>query len=354
MRILVAVAWSCVFVLFSIFDVAAAPPTKVPLPGVALKSYRAGIGEGIGSGNLTVFPIYAESNPAFVEAVALDRALARKKARVRELDADDPDLDGAEVGTLVIDNLGKVPIVVLAGTVVKGGKQDRQIGQDFVIAAKSTVDVEAFCVEQGRWEGTRAGKNTGGSFSGGDVLAPSKVRVAAQYESDQGKVWDEVEETNTTSAKQSESGTLMATYDDKELIAKRRALAGKLATRLAAAPDAAQVLGLAYAIGDDIRGVRWFASRGLFEQHSKQLLETMAMESLLAPSVEGEPKRPAAKAVRDFVEGVAGGEVKATKKRPKALNTNVYKESARAYSSEARMEDGTATSAPVTVDISAK
>src|SRR5262245_18203558 len=98
-------------------------PASSQLPGVKLTSHDASIGAAIGNGNLTVFPIYAATNPKFADAISLDRALARKKARVRELDADDPALEGAEVGTLVIDNLGSVPIVVLAGTVVKGGKQ---------------------------------------------------------------------------------------------------------------------------------------------------------------------------------------------------------------------------------------
>lgn len=340
-------------------------PASTQLPGVKLTSHDASIGAAIASGNLTVFPIYAAANPQFADAIALDRALARKQARVRELDADDPALEGAEVGTLVIDNLGSAPIVVLAGTVVKGGKQDRQIGQDFVIAAKSTVDVEAFCVEQGRWSGEREGKNTGGSFSGSGMIAPSAVRIAAQYESDQGKVWSEVAEANEKSAKSgpqgreaksSQSGTLMATYDDGAVVAKRKAIATKLVTSLESAVASERIMGLAYAVDGSIRGVRWFGSRGLFEQHRKQLLETMAVESILAVASKGAVKRPSPKDVRDFVEGVATTEIKASKKRAKTMNTNVYKESAKAYSSEARLDaDGDDPAPkPVTVDISAK
>ena len=55
----------------------------------------------------------------------------------------------------MIQNKGKLPILVLAGTIVKGGKQDRQIGEDFVVPRDKQVDVSAFCVEQGRWNGTR-------------------------------------------------------------------------------------------------------------------------------------------------------------------------------------------------------
>lgn len=356
---MVGMVCGMLLVLLQLRGSAAAPPPPKPaakLPGVALTSHQASVGTAIPAGNLTVFPIYAESNPKFADAISLDRALARKKARVRELDADDPALDGAEVGTLVIDNLGKTPIVVLAGTVVKGGKQDRQIGQDFVIAANSTLAVDAFCVEHGRWSGERDGKNTGGSFAGSGMIAPAKVRIAAQYESDQGKVWSEVAETNKTSDKQSASGTLMATYDDAEIVGKRKTVAATVTDGLAAAPASASIVGLAYAVDGQIRGVRWFASHGLFEQHRKQLLETIAVESILAPALAGKarPKRPTAKDVRDFIENVAATDVKATKKKPKAMNENVYKESARAYSSEARLDGADRHAAPVTVDITAK
>jgi hypothetical protein len=339
-------SWVCGFVLgLWCVQVRAAPagqPAK--LPGVALSSYDASIGEPVTVGNLAVFPIYAKDNPRFANAIGLAHALESGKAKVREIGEGDE--AQAEVGTLVIENLGNKPIVVLAGTVVKGGKQDRQIAQDFVLAAKDTVDVEAFCVEQGRWSGKRDGKNTGGKFSASGMLAPITVRTAGQYKGDQGEVWDQVAKTNARSKKKAESGTLMATYDDAQLIAKRRALAKKVDAKL---PSSSAVLGIAYAIDGNVRGVRWFGSRSLFEEHRRQLLETAAVEAILAPSAK--PKPATAKHVRNFIEGVAKTAIKESKKRPKALNTNHVRENPKAYSSEAQLGD---EPAPVTVDISAK
>ena len=39
----------------------------------------------------------------------------------------------------------------MAGEVVKGGKQDRVIAQDVVLAPGETIDLNAFCVEKNRW-----------------------------------------------------------------------------------------------------------------------------------------------------------------------------------------------------------
>ena len=336
---------------------AAPPPTPAPLPGLALKAYDASIGDPLVVDELTVFPIYARANPEFEDAISLENALAHGKAKVREVGEHEG--GDATVGALVIENLGKVPIFVLAGTVVKGGKQDRQIGQDFVIAAKETVDVEAFCVEQGRWTQSREGKNTGGRFSASGMLAPRKVRNAAQHDSDQGKVWDEVAKTNAKAKKSADSGTLMATLDADDVKDQRQKLSKAAAKALGGAPSSDEVLGVAYAINGQIRGARWFASRQLFEQHRDKLLETAALEALLAEPAP-EAKKLAAKEVRDFVDGVGRSAVTASKKRPKAVNTNLYKKSAKAGASEARvvkkkrkangeLEDE--LSAPISVDI---
>ena len=331
--------------------VRAAPASKPgKLPGLALASWEASIGAPVSVGNLVVFPIYARDNPKFANAIGLAQALESGKARVREIGAGDGE-DQAQVGALVIENLGDEPIVVLAGTVVQGGKQDRQIAQDFVLAAKDTADVEAFCVEQGRWSAEREGKNTGGTFAASGMLAPTKVRTAGQYEGDQGKVWGEVAKTNERSKKKTASGTLMATYDAKDVVAKRRALAKKVEAQLDGAPSPDAVMGIAYAIDGQIRGVRWFGSRNLFVAHRRQLLETAAVEAILAPAGKGKPKAATAKTVRDFVEGVAKTEIKASKKRPKTLNTNHVRENPKAYSSEATLAD---EPAPVTVDVSAR
>jgi len=104
-------------------------------------------------------------------------------------------VDG-QVNRLMIDNKGDKAILVLAGTLVKGGKQDRVIAQDFIIPPKQTVPVDAFCVEQGRWVASRGGQANDGTFASQNALANSPVRAAANFEADQSKVWDKVAKEN--------------------------------------------------------------------------------------------------------------------------------------------------------------
>src|SRR5262249_55934493 len=155
----------------------------------------------------------------------LDTAIDRKVAVLREMGADG---NGAQVNQLVIENRGDVPILVLAGTVVKGGKQDRQIGQDFIIGKRQTVPVDAFCVEHGRWNASRQGVATGGAFQSLKTLAVGQVRQAGQYEHDQGRVWDNVKAANKVAGKESASDTLTALLEAPEVQAERGHVGGQV------------------------------------------------------------------------------------------------------------------------------
>ena len=56
---------------------------------------------------------------------------------------------------MVLVNNSKRPLILLAGEIVTGGKQDRVIGKDRIIPAESDpIDLGVFCVEPGRWVGS--------------------------------------------------------------------------------------------------------------------------------------------------------------------------------------------------------
>jgi hypothetical protein len=261
------------------------------------------------------------------------------------------------VNTLAIENKGKLPILVLAGTVVKGGNQDRQIGQDFVIPPGTTAPVDAYCVEHGRWQAQREGQATDGKFQTVSMLAQAKIRAAGQYQGDQSKVWDQVAKTNEATHTQADSGTLMASLGDKELSARREALAAKAANHLSGLPAKEDVVGLAYAVDGKVLGVRWFLSHELFQQNLATLLNTAAMEAITARAEAAAQKKAAPppavapKAVADFVTDAQ--KAAPAKKATKAANVNAYRESANAYAAEALVEDK-GVSVPVTTDITAK
>jgi hypothetical protein len=289
--------------------------------------------------NLTILPIFAKKDVDVGPLTTLEDALAKGKAEVREVGSDGNGGDSAQVNTLVIQNKGDVPIYVLAGTVVKGGKQDRQIGQDFIIESKQTTPIDAFCVEHGRWTEARDGRATGGKFGTAQQMVTSTVRAAAQYKKNQGEVWEKVEKVNEAHKKSAQSGTLMATVDAPDVQKKRSALVEKVNGMLATTTPNDRLVGFAFAIDGQVRGARWFASHKVFELFRTQLVSGAAFDALTAQAERGGAPPPAAAPVKSdavvqFVSDVDKTAV--TERRDTAGgNANEYRESSKAYGSKA-------------------
>jgi len=177
-----------------------------------LRPYRAPAGEVVSGykvlepirhGNLTVFPVIAARAHDTAEFITLDEGLRSGEVVVTESGNISPLMrprhrhgpiipqqygGGAQVNQLVLVNNSNRPLILLAGEIVTGGKQDRVIGKDRLVPAESDpIDLSVFCVEPGRWTGTSAKFD---SYNG--AMAQPSVREKAMAEKDQAQVWAEV------------------------------------------------------------------------------------------------------------------------------------------------------------------
>lgn len=171
--------------------------------------------EPINHGNLTVFPVVAAKSYPTGEFLTLDEGLRSGEVVVTEAGNvqglirrhPGPAIrhDGAQVNRLVLVNNSKRPLLLLAGEIVSGGKQDRVIGKDRIIPAESDpVDLSVFCVEPRRWVATSEhfgaseamyGGAAGGSARGTApmaIMAQPSVRAKAMGDKNQQEVWDAV------------------------------------------------------------------------------------------------------------------------------------------------------------------
>jgi len=162
----------------------------------------------IRSGNLTVFPVVANKTYETAEILTLDEGLrsgdvvvteagqARGLIRRRPNEQRNarPIREDAEVNRLVLINNSKRPLLLLAGEIVTGGKQDRIIGKDRIVPGESDpVDLSVFCVEPGRWVAANAKEEFNApANSAAGVLASPVVRSKAMAKKDQQQVWDSV------------------------------------------------------------------------------------------------------------------------------------------------------------------
>jgi hypothetical protein len=149
-------------------------------------------------GDLTIFPVVSAKAHDTSDFITLDEGIRSGEVVVTEVGNIHSGLrrrpyprrpvTGAEVNRLVLVNNSKHPLILLAGEVVTGGKQDRVVGKDRIVPAESDpVDLSVFCVEHERWTETSEKFDTHASV----MLQPS-VRMKAMADKNQQQVWDAV------------------------------------------------------------------------------------------------------------------------------------------------------------------
>jgi hypothetical protein len=156
-------------------------------------------------GNLTIFPVVAAKSYNTSQLLTLDEGIRTGEVVVTETGSE-PGLvrgehpvryrGGAEVNKLVLYNNSGRPLLLLAGEIVTGGKQDRVIGADRIVPGKGgPIDLSVFCVEPERWVESSA---KFGSMAA--QMAQPSVRTPAMAAQNQSEVWNQVRASNARMA----------------------------------------------------------------------------------------------------------------------------------------------------------
>lgn len=296
--------------------------------------------EGIRHGNLTVFPVVAAKSYPTGEFLTLDEGLRSGEVVVTEYGnavglvrrhpAPAVQRDNAQVNKLVLINNSKRPLLLLAGEIVTGGKQDRVIGKDRIVPAESDpVDLSVFCVEPGRWVATSqsfgASEEMYGSAVAGKsppmaMMAQPSVRAKAMGDKDQNQVWDQVrkqqaqtmetvvvagsapavqtELASTSSyARVMENKAVKARVDEvaKPIERNYQSLIKQLHQRNA--------VGVVVAVNGRIIWSDVFASTDLLEKYWPKLVRSYASEAVVTRAKDAEAGTKQAQAFLDAMEG---------------------------------------------------
>src|SRR4029077_7277497 len=149
-------------------------------------------------GDLTIFPVVSGRVHDTSEFITLDEGIRSGQVVVTEVGNLHSSMrrrpvqvrpyGGAEVNRLVLVNNSKHPLILLAGEVVTGGKQDRVVGKDRIVPAESDpVDLSVFCVGHGRWVESSDKFDTHAS-----IMVQPSVRKKVMADKEQQQVWNEV------------------------------------------------------------------------------------------------------------------------------------------------------------------
>ena len=211
---------------------------------------------------------------------------------------------------LVLVNNSKRPLLLLAGEIVSGGKQDRVIGKDRIVPPESDpVDLGVFCVEPGRWtarngdnhfNAPRAGNTTGDGGIGGMIAAPA-VRAPAMGTQNQQQVWDEVGRSKqamasavgvTGAASQVQTETSYASVmNNKEVDKKINEVAAPLERNYESVIHQLRdknAVGVVVAVNGNIIWADIFASTQLLQKYWPKLVRSYATEAIVTRAKGGE------------------------------------------------------------------
>lgn len=253
-------------------------PTEEPGAVLAAADYR--FSGPYTHDNLTVYLVHGTETLDAATFLTLREALEQKKAVVHET---------GSVNQLSIENLSPgEEVYVQSGDIVKGGKQDRTLPHDAVIAAGSgPVPIDSFCVEAGRWAKRGDESSAYFSLSSSSVsVSGIKRAVAAPGEASQAAVWSNVAQTQQrlsaklgTSVQAKESASSLQLSLEHPAVRERigpyaDALAGVVA-------DQADALGYVAVVNGRVLSADVYASRALFRKLWPKLLEGSATEAFL-------------------------------------------------------------------------
>jgi hypothetical protein len=273
-------------------------------------------------GNLTIFPVVAAGSHDTREFLTLDEGLRSGEVLVSEYGSVQPLLrrrpmpryerqDRAEVNRLVLVNNAKRPLILLAGEIVTGGKQDRVIGKDRLVPAESDpVDLSVFCVEPGRWVATSA--QFGGLTS---AMAQPKVRAQVMSSKNQEMVWSEVRKAQAevaeslsapAAAEVRDATSYAAVIENREVRGKLDAVAAPMEKEYRSLIQQLRdrnAVGVVAAVNGRIIWADIFASTDLLQKYWAKLARSYAAEAMVVRAKEGEADTNSAQQFLEDMEG---------------------------------------------------
>lgn len=281
----------------------------------------------IRGGNLTVFPVVANKSFDTGEFVTLDEGLRSGDVIVTEAGQarglirrhpGRPDVirpvGGAEVNRLVLVNNSKRPLLLLAGEIVTGGKQDRVIGKDRIVPAESDpVDLSVFCVEPGRWVAANGKDEFSGGRASRAVFASPAVRGSAMAAKNQQQVWDNVGRSKQAmatlvappaAAEVNSTTSYARVMDNKEVQQKVDSVAEPVQRNYESVIRQLReknAVGVVVAVNGEVVWADIFASTQLLQKYWPKLVRSYATEAVITRAKGGEVStRQAQKFLDDF------------------------------------------------------
>ncbi len=268
--------------------------------------------------NLSVYLIHGKERVAGGKFLILQEAMKNKAAVVYET---------ASVNELQVSNRsGEYDIFILAGDIVKGGKQDRVIQFSYLVPPRTEkMPIACFCVEQGRWD-QRGRENVAAFNSSNDMIASKELKMSVKKEGSQSGVWAKVSEVQgklgenlggSVRGRQSET-SLQLTLENEKLAEAERDYRNHLGNII---KDQKEALGYAFVINGNINNAEVFAAGSLFRKLWPKLIKASIVEAISAGRDTRNAKVPKAGEIKRFL--VDSENARQTSAKKVSANTDI-------------------------------
>lgn len=294
--------------------------------------------------NLTVFPVVSSAAYDTSQFLTLEEGLSSGQIIVREQGAETLVRDrdgsrqyvtnsGASVNQLVLLNRSKRPLLLLSGELVSGGKQDRVIAKDRIVAPGSDpLPLNVFCVEHGRW-------SSGSQFTSAKTIVHPSVREQAAVKQKQSEVWDSVSagstyeyragaaassgaaavppaaaprlsrnDVETTMREEAPTQSYDKLYGSRLVRESVDGLVEEVQRRFrkeTSGLKVERVVGVVIAYGGEVAWSDIFASGELFDQYWNKLIRSYAVEAVARPTLR---EKASVEDAREFLRRINGHE----------------------------------------------
>jgi hypothetical protein len=218
---------------------------------------------------MSVLPVFRNGYEPIVH-LTLNEAIAQGNLVITELS------HAGSVPELKAINKGAIAVLVLDGEELSGAKQNRVLNTTILVKENSEIVIPVSCTEQGRW--THQSEH----FSDSGVMMASHLRSAKNrsvsdslhsqrgYRSDQGMVWEGIEELHRTGQTHSSTGAMRDAYEQKS---------SELEEYLEAFPCLKAQCGMLVFVRGSIAGLDVIPCLTAYRSLHRKLLTSYAMEA---------------------------------------------------------------------------
>lgn len=214
--------------------------------------------------------------------------------------------DSGHVPEMKLTNTADLPVLVLEGETLVGAKQNRTTNLSILVPARSTVVIPVSCVEAGRWHHASREAKVSDHLHMPRARASKVSSVSYNIQhgghafSDQGRVWQDINDVSVGLGVQSVTGAMAAIYET---------CASGIDDLAAAFRAADRQVGALFMIGGAPVGFDLFAHEPTLRAMLPKLVRSYAVDTLREGEVDD--RTPAAAVAETFVGAVAAAPVEA-------------------------------------------